>query len=127
MLKSQFEKLLAQIDVLIKQCEECKISSSAEFDSLTINELRAKIAKAQEAQANMDKVLQIELYHIIGMGNLNAAQEVQLCAKIREYSSHRSYIKAICSYALPATPKIPTKADYNCKVLKINLNKNLKS
>lgn len=57
MLKTQFDKLLAQIDVLIEQCEECKISSSA----------------------------------------------------------------------LPTTLRIPSKADYNCKVLKINLNKNLKS
>lgn len=125
MLKCQFDKLLAQIDVLIQQCEECKISSSAEFDSLTVGELRARIAKAQEAQANMDKVLQTEFYHIIGMGNLSAAQEVQLCAKIREYTSYRSYIKVISAYALPVTPKIPTKADYNCKVLKINLNKKL--
>ena len=125
MLKSQFDALLAQIDVLIQQCEECKISSSAEFDNLTVSELRARISKAQEAQANMDKVLQIELYHIIGMGNLSAAQEVQLCAKIREYSSYRSYIKSICSYTLQPTPKIPTKADYNCKVLKLNLNKKI--
>ena len=127
MLKKQFDGIISQIDTLIAKCEECKISSQAEFNALTIAEARKVIEKARAAKSDMDKVLQSELYHIIGMGNLSAAQEVQLCAKIKQYSSYRSYIKVICSYALPTTPKIPTNADYNCKVLKINLNKNLKN
>lgn len=123
MLKKQFDGIISQIDTLIAKCEECKISSQAEFNALTIAEARRVIDKARAAKSDMDKVLQSELYHIIGMGNLSAAQEVQLCAKIRQYGSYRPYIQAICTYELPATPGIPAKTDYNCKVLKINLNK----
>ena len=87
MLKKQFDGIIAQLDVLIAKCEECKISSPADFNALTIAEARKIIEKARAAKSDMDKVLQAELYHIIGMGNLSAAQEVQLCAKIRQYGA----------------------------------------
>ena len=126
MVKEKFESLLNQITSLIDDCKSCVVYSSDELLKMTLAEIQKRIDKAQDIQSSMDTVLTTELYHILGMGNLSASQQLRFMSKVREYCSYRPYIKMLSQYNLPAVPSINNKAEYRCKTLKIKLTKSIK-
>lgn len=82
--------------------------------------LRLTVAQAQEVRAfckdeepKMTRLVQTDLYHIIGMGNLSPVQMTKFTYLVRDYLQYRSTIKTIAAHfdrisALPGLPVVST-------------------
>lgn len=122
--KQQFETVVKNFNNVLSRCEAIKnkVQKSSDFDKLTIAELRGLIEEAKLCISWQTSIFQNEIYHILGMGDLTPAQEVVFLNLIKRLGKTRSIVHIISCYQLSKTPTIPKKADYNCKVLGINLN-----
>lgn len=61
----------------------------------------AIIGEARELQGKMDRVMQSELCHLIGMGDLTVSQNIQLVNRIKLLGEYRPVVKTVAS--LPQT------------------------
>ena len=120
-----FYKVTDKLNDLISSSEAHVIRSKEEFDNLSLKQLRTRIENAKKIISDMDIIMQVEMYHILGMGDLTMSQQSIFISKIKKLCSYRSYLKAIAGYQIQSTPTIPEKSNYNCKVLGINLSKNI--
>ena len=109
-------------DLALESVELSKCVRTEEtFNNLTINELRAIIEKAKKVQRDQDLFLQVDLYHLIGMGDLTPKQVELLVELTKIIGMTRKFIKPIASYKLLPTPKIPDETNYSSKLLKMTL------
>lgn len=123
MEKTMFNQIITNYTKIATECEEfVKIGGDFDLENLTIKEFKELIAKARSLQSKSDGILHNELYHIIGMGNLTAAQTQKLCAVIKKIASARSYFKPVATYVLNKLPEVPDKSSYKCDVAGIKLN-----
>lgn len=123
MEKALFKSIVESYTKIADECTEFVKLFDNDFDleTLTIKEFKKLIEKARNLHSKTDKILQSELYHILGMGNLTVVQTQKLCALIKTISSARSYFKPICGYVLNELPEVPDKSLYKCDVAGIKL------
>ena len=61
----------------------------------------------------MDQIIQKDLYHIIGMGNLTVSQHNLFIKLIKEYLSFRSDMKTIAGpFSIENIPGLPSQSEY---------------
>ena len=118
MQKQEFELAMTKLNHLISQCksQRDKIDNVCGFENLTVVECNKIITDSKNFKIRMDQVLNAELYHMIGMGNLNAIQLQIFCKGIKELTSYRYLIECLSQM------KVTTYADnqnstYNCRNL----------
>lgn len=118
-----FENVFANYEQIANDCNQFVIlfTDKSMLNTIPFNELNAKLEQAKILQSKADLILTTELYHLLGMGNLNAAQTSKICKVVRSISFSRSYLKPFISYSLPTFPTTMGKSTYNCKIAKINL------
>lgn len=126
MNKMQFTKVIESLDALIEECEETVFKSTDDANNAPYKDVQERFTKACELKSKMDRVLQAELYHIIGMGNLSADQSMKLIRKIKQYGDYRPYIQVMCGMQPPVMPKIPANSKYTCEVLGTKLKRHRK-
>ena len=115
MNKDNFQTIQQTLEKRIAKCKEKldSILTTEDLDKLTIVEARALKSWAQTEQGMMDKIIGVDLYHIIGMGELSAVQTNLFLKLIKEYMSFRSDIKTIAGHlSLEQTPGLPSKSEY---------------
>ena len=63
----------------------------------------------------MTKILMVDLYHIIGMGDLTCSQTSKFISLIKQYSNYRADIKTLAESldSIHELPSIPTGARFN--------------
>lgn len=116
MEKIEFQKIM---DELAKRTELCglhlgNIHTTDDLSKLTIAiaaDLKLFCATEEEV---MTKIVMVDLYHIIGMGNLTPPQMMKFTYAIQEYLQYRPTLKAI-SKGLDSIfdlPKIPVETQY---------------
>ena len=127
MKASEFEAIKTSLAKYIKKTMEivdaCTVNGKIEFAHLTIGQLNDLSENARTLQSETDQFLKQDLYHIIGMGELSAAQSAILNKLVKDITSPRSIIKAVA-----ALPKIPNKmsktvATYKVSIVGLNLTK----
>ena len=126
MTNEMFETVQKNLVFLMDDCLKMKneIPNKEAFRELSLKQAEITVNRARELQKKQDKFFTTELYHVLGMGDLTPTQELFVLKVSRIILDTRSYIKAIAGIgAFPTIPNIPTKADYNCSLLGINLNK----
>ena len=116
MEKIQFQKIM---DALAKRTELCELHLS---DIHTTEDLsKISIATAADLknfcvaeEVTMTKIAMVDLYHIIGMGELTPPQMMKFTYAMQEYLHYRPVIKAIAKYldSIMALPKIPVSTQY---------------
>lgn len=109
------DSLNARIDVCKKYLDD--ITDKNDLENLTISQIKELKAFCDDEVVRQTNILMIDLYHIIGMCDLNASQLTRLTKLIKAYSSYRPDIKAIAKndftniYDLP---KIPQSTKFKC-------------
>lgn len=123
MTLEQYGHMMVKLKKLNQICKQNFKLTTEEFGNLSINEAINRVEQAKKMQATMDSIFQTELYHIIGMGDMDLYQETMFMEEIKELGSYRGYVKAIAFYKINPLPKIPEESSYKCKYLGIDLTK----
>lgn len=106
------------VDNLSKQIEQCKTVLSKynlntrDISKMTIKDLNESILSCRTAVSEMDKFVKNDLYHIIGMADLNAAQTSHIIKLTKELVSHRGDIKFIAGQNTILIPKKKKESAY---------------
>lgn len=121
------DSLNARIDVCKKYLDG--ITNENDLENLTISQIKELKTFCDDEVVRQTNILMVDLYHIIGMCDLNASQLTRLMKLIKAYSSYRPDIKAIAKndftniYDLP---KIPQSTKFKCYEFDLELiNKRL--
>lgn len=95
------EKLV--FDKLMKHYTELHSTASkfaqVDLSNLVITDYNKVVQQAQTCQARLDR-FNIDIYHIIGMGNLSASQLAKFSKLIKNIEANRSVVKNIASQKL---------------------------
>jgi hypothetical protein len=106
------------VDNLSKQIEQCKTALSKynlnvrDISKMTIKDLNESILSCRTALSEMDKFVKADLYHIIGMADLNAAQTSRIIKLTKELTSYRSDIKFVSGQDTILIPKKKKESTY---------------
>ena len=115
MNKDTFETLKTTLEKRIAVCNEKLgfILTTEDLKNLTLGEAQALKSWAKTEQGKMDKIIGVDLYHIIGMGELSAVQTNLFLKLIKEYMSFRSDIKTIAmNLTIDNIPGLPSESEY---------------
>ena len=120
-----FNKIRATLETRICKCEQFlgDIKTTDDLKKLTIGQAQKLQNFCKEEEALMTKIVQCDLYHIIGMGNLTASQMMQFTYLIKDYLQYRSAIKTIAMNLdkISALPSIPVSAVYQARGFNLTL------
>jgi hypothetical protein len=116
MEKIEFQKIM---DALAKRIELCElhlgnIHTADDLSKLTIAvaaDLKNFCIAEEEV---MTKIVMVDLYHVIGMGELTPPQMMKFTYTIQKYLQYRPAIKAIAKHleSIFELPKIPVATQY---------------
>lgn len=119
--KQQFNNMMASLDARKVACKTYLdgINTTDDISRLTL----AKAAELknfciQEENA-MTNIVMVDLYHVIGMGDLTPPQMMKFTYSIKEYLEYRPTIKALVKSldSIMCLPKIPVKTQYKLQGL----------
>lgn len=95
-----FNHMINNLDEMISSGKEIELGYQQQNITTDL------LVKARVLHGKMDKVLQNEVYHIIGMGNMTVGQNALFSMRIKELGKYRQVVKTVAS--LPENPtKIP--------------------
>ena len=106
------------VENLFKQIEQCETALSKynlnarDISKMTIKDLNESILSCRTALSEMDKFVKADLYHIIGMADLNAAQTSRIIKLTKELTSYRSDIKFVSGQDTILIPKKKKESTY---------------
>lgn len=121
MNKETFNLIMKDLNNRINRCNYYlgDLKTTADVNNLPLRkivDLRDFCSMEYEV---MTTALMVDLYHILGMGNLSPMQTSQFIKGIRTYSSYRSLIQSVNSHFKDFTdlPNIPTKSTFKLLAL----------
>ena len=99
MEESVYAGMMERISAMVSGCRECSsvLLDPEAVGSMQVERYNSLCRKARQLQADCDRILRSELYHIIGMGNLTPGQLVGFAGAIAELGSYRSALKRVAS------------------------------
>ena len=113
MVKEDFETIKTKLEERIEGCRQRldKITDKESIGNLSANDLLDLKKFCDEEVDIQTRILMVDLYHVIGMGNLSAIQLSTFSKLVKDYSSYRPDIKAISKWdaSLLQLPKVPKK------------------
>lgn len=119
--KQQFNNMMASLEARKAACKNYLegINTTDDISRLTL----AKAAELknfciQEENA-MTNIVMVDLYHVIGMGDLTPPQMMKFTYSIKEYLEYRPTIKTLVKSldSIMCLPKIPVKTQYKLQGL----------
>lgn len=108
MKNSEYQAIVSNISEQINNCESALAqyySCSQDFSKMSIVNINDTISSCRKAQGDMDKMVMSDLYHIIGMANLNAAQTSKIIKLTKTLLQYRSDVKFFANQNTIAVPK----------------------
>ena len=116
MNKETFERFMTLLQVRIDKCELFLggIKTTDDLKKLTIQEALELQNFCRAEEALQTKIVQCDLYHIIGMGDLTPPQMMKFTYGIKEYLKYRSTIKTIAMNfdKISTLPGLPVSSFY---------------
>ena len=112
---SEYQIIVENLSKQIEQCETAlsKYNLNArDISKMTIKDLNESILSCRTALSEMDKFVKADLYHIIGMANLNAAQSSRIIKLTKELTSYRGDIKFVSGQDTILIPKKKKESTY---------------
>lgn len=117
MNKEDFSKIEAGLTERIELCEKYlgMISEDNPMENLSLKQACEAREFCIKEVAIQTQILMVDLYHIIGMGNLSAMQLGKVNKLIKAYSNYRPDIKAISKWngSLTSLPQIPKRTSFH--------------
>ena len=108
MKNSEYQAIVSNISEQINNCESALAqyySCSQDFSKMSIVNINETISSCRKAQGDMDKMVMSDLYHIIGMANLNAAQTSRIIKLTKTLLQYRSDVKFFANQNTVQVPK----------------------
>lgn len=96
MKNSDYQIIVKNLTNQISQCESALIQynlCSQDVSKMMIEQINSTISSCREAQGEMDKFVTSDLYHLIGMADLSAAQTAKIIKLTKTLLEYRSDIK----------------------------------
>ena len=97
--KSNYDIIIGALDERIRTCSDNfdKIKTIEDISNLSISEAIKLRALARDEIDRMTTIAMVDLYHVIGMGNLTAVQLSEFIKKIKIYINYRPVIKSFAN------------------------------
>ena len=121
MKKEEFDLVISALQERLDNCEKYlgEIQTTEDLKNITIGQaLELKDFCVAEVE-KMTKIAMVDLYHIIGMGDLSVPQMMKFIFLIKAYLSYRPNIKSISKGfdSMTNLPKIPVKTKFKLLAL----------
>ena len=98
--QAHFHYILGAIEGMTKECEKILseyYTNRGSFSNMSIRSFNVMVNDCRGIQKRMDIFCTRDLYHIIGMANLNAAQMSRIIKATKKLLKYRSDVKALAS------------------------------
>ncbi len=119
MNKEVFTKIQSRLEARISKCELVLygIETTEDLKKLTIERAQHLQRFCKEEESVMDKFVQSDLYHLIGMGQLTPPQMMKLTYLTRDWLKYRSTIKTIAMNfdKISQLPGLPAHSSYKLR------------
>lgn len=115
MKQSEFARIINNLNQQIDNCEKSLAKYNQynkNITSMPIDGVNKTISSCRQVQTNMDKFIKNDLYHIIGMGNLNAVQMSKLTKISKKLMSYRSEVKLFACMKYIGIPNYTNKSEF---------------
>jgi hypothetical protein len=113
MKNSDYQIIVKNLTNQINQCESALIQynlCSQDVSKMVIEQINSTISSCREAQGEMDKFVKSDLYHLIGMADLSAAQTAKIIKLTKTLLKYRSDIKFFASQNKIQVPQKKTSS-----------------
>ena len=121
MKKDRFELIMSTLEGRKSLCYSYLdgIQNTADLSEITLARAAELKKFCIEEENIMTNIVMVDLYHVIGMGDLSPVQMMQFTYSIKEYLEYRPIIKAIVKNldSIMNLPKIPVKTQYKLQGL----------
>ena len=129
MNKEDFSKVVSTLEDYSKRMknvkELCYKEGKIFLDDLTLKQLKQTIEESRNLISQTDQFLKSDLYHLIGMGNLNVTQLYNLSKLTKNITKYRSINKVIACADLTLPKKIEKEAEYSTSIKGLKLVKDI--
>ena len=116
MKKEDFETIVSTLNTHVEGCASKldKIKTKNGIEEISVKEFKELLAFCKSEYEIQTKILMVDTYHILGMGNLSASQLGTFTKLLKQYASYRPDINAICKWNLDVfnLPKIPKRTKF---------------
>ena len=121
MKKEEFDLVMSALQERLDNCEKYlgEIQTTEDLKNITIGQaLELKDFCIAEVE-KMTKIAMVDLYHIIGMGDLSVPQMMKFVFLMKAYLAYRPNIKSISKGfdSITELPKIPVKTKFKLLAL----------
>lgn len=121
MKKEEFDLVISALQERLDNCEKYlgEIKTTEDLKNITIGQaLELRDFCVAEVE-KMTKIAMVDLYHIIGMGDLSVPQMMKFIFLMKAYLSYRPNIKSISKGfdSMTNLPKIPVKTKFKLLTL----------
>ena len=121
MKKEEFDLVISALQERLDNCEKYlgEIQTTEDLKNITIGQaLELKDFCVAEVE-KMTKIAMVDLYHIIGMGDLSVPQMMKFIFLMKAYLAYRPNIKSISKGfdSMTNLPKIPVKTKFKLLAL----------
>lgn len=119
--KEQFSTMMSALEMRKNLCKVHlgEISTTDDISKITLAKAADLKSFCIAEEAVMTNIVMVDLYHVIGMGNLTPPQMMKFTYAIKEYLEYRPTVKAIVKHldSIMSLPKIPVKTQYKLQGL----------
>lgn len=116
MKRETFEIIKTNLEARLSKCKTYlgNVKTTDDLLNMTIVQLRDLKAFCKKEVYEMTQICMVDLYHILGMGNLTIQQTNTFLKLFREYTRFRSDMKSLSVNLkdIEALPKIPTGSKF---------------
>lgn len=116
-----FNLIMNALDERINSCSSNlkNIKTTKDLGILTLSEATILANFCKEECVLMTKICMVDLYHIIGMGNLSPQQMMKFVYRMRDYLQYRPVIKRIAEklVSIYDLPELPVKTKFKLLAL----------
>lgn len=121
MKKEEFDLVVSSLQERVDNCEKYlgKIKTTEDLKNITIGQaLELRDFCVAEVE-KMTKIVMVDLYHVIGMGDLSVPQMMKFIFLMKAYLAYRPNIKSISKGfdSITELPKIPVKTKFKLLAL----------
>lgn len=116
MNKKDFTILMDSLQERIDDCQWVMPQNKTQLENLTLREAANLKNFVHTELETMDRIAMVDLYHVIGMGNLSPQQMMKFTYAMREYLAYRPFLKAFEANGftdLNNLPDFPTGAKFH--------------
>lgn len=102
MNKEAYQAIIKALDNRLQVCSENfdKIQETVDIEQLSLIEAKRLRSVAISELDVMTQIAMVDLYHVIGMGNLTVTQSAEFLRKMKQYLQYRPLLKLFSSHLL---------------------------